>query len=491
MKKLNIAYVATESVPFAKVGGLADVVGALAKTIKKTNPNSNIFLFLPFYRTVRDFIVTNHIQMKLLTSFEVKMDDKKQKAEVFEISYENINCYFINQPFYFNRDGIYVDLNTGSDYLDSLERFTFFSKAVLETLKRLNIIPDIIQVNDWQTSLIPVFIKTDLNYKEFFEKTKCILLIHNLSYQGIFSVDQYNITGLDWKHFNKEELEFYGYINLLKGGIVYSDCIITVSETYAREIQTVEYGNGLEDILQKKNSDKKLFGIVNGVDYEEWDPSKDIYLKNKYNINYDFESLDNKIKIKKMFLEENGIKKPDISKPVVSIISRLVDQKGFDIIFQIIEEIINLGVYFVALGTGKKEYEQKLKEIKEKYPSNVITFIEFNVPLSHYIEAASDIFILPSRFEPCGLNQLYSLRYGAIPVARRTGGLADTLKNNENAFLFEKYSPEEFLNTLQKAVDTYKNDKVKWLKMLEKGMKERWDWEKSAKKYLEIYFNLL
>lgn len=490
MKKLNIVYVATESVPFAKVGGLADVVGALAKNIKKLSPDIKVSLFLPFYKTIKDFIATNNIPMKLLKSFEVKVDDKKQKAEIFEVIYENINCYFVNQPLYFDRDGIYIDVNTGSDYSDSLERFTFFSKAVIETLKHINIAPDIIQVNDWQTSLIPVFLKVDPDYIGFFKNTKSILLIHNLSYQGIFSVDQYNIIGLDWKHFNKDELEFYGYINLLKGGIVYSDCIITVSETYAREIQTVEYGNGLEDILQKKNSEKKLFGIVNGVDYEEWDPSTDVYLKNKYNINYDFDSLDNKTKIKKLFLSENGINKPDITKPAISIISRLVDQKGFDIIFQVIEEIVNLDVYFIALGTGKREYEVKLKEIKDKYPSNVITFTEFNVPLSHYIEAASDIFILPSRFEPCGLNQLYSLRYGTIPVARKTGGLADTLKNNENAFLFEKYSPEEFLDTLKKAVNTYRNDKEKWNKMIEKGMKERWDWQKSAKKYLEIYLSL-
>ncbi len=489
MKNLKLVYVATESVPFAKVGGLADVVGVLSRKVKLMNPDFEVLLFIPFYKTVKEFVSINNIPLNLLKSIDVKIGEANYIAEIFETNYEGVRCFFINQPYFFDRDEIYIDKNTGSDYHDSLERFTFFSKAVLEGLKSINFVPDIIQVNDWQTSLIPIFIRTVPAYLDYYKDTKSILLIHNLSYQGIFSVDQFNIIGIDWKHFNKDELEFYGYINLLKGGIVYSDVIVTVSETYAKEIQTVEYGCGLEDILQRKNAEAKLYGIVNGVDYDEWDPSKDIYLKNKFQLNYDIDSIEKKSIIKKQFLSEH-IKSPDISKPLISIISRLVDQKGFDIIFQVIEEIIKLDVYFVVLGTGKKEYEMKLKEISAKYPHNFIAFTEFNIPFSHYIEAASDIFILPSRFEPCGLNQLYSLRYGTIPVARKTGGLEDTLKDGKNAFLFEKYSPEDFLKTLTKAIEVYRNNPVEWRKIIAEGMKERWDWEKSTKKYTEIYLKL-
>ncbi len=490
-KDIKLLFVASESVPFAKVGGLADVVGALTKNIKKILPDSDVRLFLPFYKTVKDYITVNNISPNLISNLELKMGNKTIPYEVFELGYENIKCYFVNQPSYFERDGIYTDKVTGSDYSDSFERFAFFSKAVLDSCITTNFQPDIIQVNDWQTSLIPVYLKTNSKMEEVFKDTKTVLLIHNLSYQGIFPADLLNFTGIDWKYFNKEHLEFYGYLNLLKGGIVFSVCIITVSKTYAREIQTVEYGNGLEDILHRKFDENKLFGIENGVDYEEWNPSTDIYLKNKFSINYDIESLENKKKIKEMFLKEYGITNPDISRPLISIISRLVDQKGFDIIFQVIDEIISLDTYFAILGTGKKEYENKMLEIKEKYPKNVLSFIEFNIPLSHYIEAASDIFILPSRFEPCGLNQLYSLRYGTIPVARKTGGLADTLKDRKNAFLFERYSPEDFIQALKNAIDTYRNRPKIWEEMIVEGMKERWSWEKSAEKYLEIYYQLI
>ncbi|MGC8765280.1 MAG: glycogen synthase [Brevinematia bacterium] len=489
-KNLKLLFVASEAVPFAKVGGLADVVGALTKSIKRLLPDSDVRLFIPFYKTVKEYFTDSSPGLKLTTNQEIKIADRTIPFEVFEVTNDDVTCYFINQPSYFNRDGIYTDINTNLDYPDSLERFTFFSKAVLETCIKINFKPHIIQVNDWQTSLIPVYLKTNKNYG-FFKETKSVLLIHNLSYQGIFSIDQFNITGIDWKYYNKDGLEFYGHLNLLKGGIVFSDCILTVSETYAKEIQTVEYGNGLEDILHQKNLENKLFGIVNGVDYDEWDPSKDVYLKNRFSINYDIDSLENKKKIKEIFLKDYGIKDPDISKPLISIISRLVDQKGFDIIFQVIEEIVNLDSYFVVLGKGKKEYETKLKEIEKRFWGKVLSFTEFNIPLSHYIEAASDIFILPSRFEPCGLNQLYSLRYGTIPVARRTGGLADTLKDGENAFLFDRYSPEDFLQALKKATDIYRNQPEAWENMVVAGMKERWNWERSARKYIEVYEKIL
>jgi starch synthase len=488
---LKFLFVASEAVPFAKVGGLADVVGALAQSIKKLLPESDVRIVIPCYLTVKNYLNEHLLKPTLLSNFEIKIGTRAVNGEIYELNYKNVVYYFISQPEYFDREGIYVDVETKNDYSDSLERFVFFSRAVLEGLRIISYQPDIIQVNDWQTSLIPVYLKTEQKVNNFYRGIKSVLLIHNLSYQGIFSIDQYYITGLDWKHFNKEELEFYGYLNLLKGGIVFSDCIITVSETYAKEIQTVEYGNGLEEIIKKKADEGKVFGVVNGVDYEEWDPSIDIYLKEKFGINYDFDTIERKKIIKEKFLREYGIANPDVSKPLISIISRLVDQKGFDILFRVIDDIMKLDIYFVVLGTGKREYELKFNELKQIYPENLLAFIEFNIPLSHYIEAAADIFILPSRFEPCGLNQLYSLRYGTIPVARKTGGLADTLKDGKNSFLFERYSPEEFFHTLSKAISVYRNEPEKWHRMIEEGMKERWDWARSAKKYIEIYNKLL
>lgn len=490
-EKMKFLFVASEAVPFAKVGGLADVVGALAYTIKKLLPSSEVRVALPYYYVVKKYFLKNSIKPEKITSFDIKVGNKIMQATIYSFVYKDVTFLFIDQPVYFDREEIYVDKETRADYPDSLERFVFFSKAVIQCCQEISYAPDIIQLNDWQTSLIPVYLKTNAKTIPEFKNSKSILLIHNLSYQGIFPIDQYNITGLDWKLFNKDQLEFYGYLNLLKGGIVFSDCTITVSETYAREIQTVEYGNGLEEVLRKKFEEGKLFGIVNGVDYTEWDPSQDVYIKEKFGINYDVDSIERKLEIKKAFLTEYGVENPDPSMPLISIISRLVDQKGFDIIFRTIEKIMEMNVYFAVLGTGKKEYEYKLLELANRFPGNMFVFIEFNIPLSHYIEAASDIFILPSRFEPCGLNQLYSLRYGTIPVARKTGGLADTLKDGKNSFLFQSYSPDEFLAALRKAIETFRNQPSVWKKMIIEGMKERWCWEKSAKKYLEVYEKIL
>ncbi len=486
--KIKVLIVAGEAVPFAKVGGLADVVGALGKEIQKNG--AEVRIVIPKYTIVYDYIKENNI--KIINSYDitVSIEEKEVKAKVDEVQNDGVIYYFIDSPYYFKRDGIYMDSKTRTDYSDSLERFVFFCKSVLECAKACDFKPDIIQCNDWQTGLVPVYLKTFYKLDSFFKTTYSIYSIHNLSYQGIFPVEQFTITGLDWKYFSVNELEYYGHLNMLKGGIVFSDMIITVSETYAREIQMSEFGNGLEGILKVKASQKKLFGIVNGADYKEWNPAVDIHMKNKYKMNYDFSTLDRKKKIKEMFLKDSGFKNPDPDKPVIGIISRLVDQKGFDLIFEIMDELLKLGVYFVVLGTGKTEYENKLETIRERYPDKTAVFIEFNIPLSHYIEAASDIFLMPSRFEPCGLNQLYSLKYGTIPVVRNTGGLADTVKDGKTGFVFNDYNPDEFLNTLKKAVQTYRSTPDKWNKIMENAMKEDWSWERAAKKYYELYESL-
>jgi len=487
-EKLKLLIVASEAVPFAKVGGLADVVGALSSEIQKNN--IEVKVVIPKYEVVYKYIEENKVKINGIQDISVTIEDREIRGKVEEVVYNDVHYCFIDNPHYFKRDGIYLDSKTRTDYADSLERFVFFCKAVLESTKVLDFKPDIIQCNDWQTGLVPVYLKTLYRMDSFFKSTKSVYSIHNLSYQGIFPVEQFPITGLDWKYFTVNELEYYGHINLLKGGIVFSDIIITVSETYAKEIQTSEFGNGLEGILQSKAAQKRLFGIVNGADYNEWNPTIDIYIKNKYNLNYDFSTIENKKKIKIEFLKENGIKDPDSSLPLLGIVSRLVDQKGFDLIFEVIDEIFSLGVYFTVLGSGKTEYENRLKAIQEKYPDRAIIFIAFDIPTSHYIEAASDMFLMPSRFEPCGLNQLYSLKYGTVPVVRYTGGLADTVKDGKTGFVFHSYNPEDFLACLKQAVSLYKTAPDKWMKMVENAMKEDWSWGRAAKRYSELYEEL-
>ncbi len=488
-EKIKVLIVAGEAVPFAKVGGLADVVGALGKEIGKNN--TEVRIVIPKYTIVYDYIEQNKVRIENSKDITVQVEDREIKAKIEEVVYEGVVYYFIDSPVHFKRDGIYMDSKTRTDYSDSLERFVFFCKAVLEGTKIFNFKPDIIQCNDWQTGLVPVYLKTLYKLDSFFKDTYSIYSIHNLSYQGIFPVEQFTITGLDWKYFSVNELEYYGHLNLLKGGIVFSDIIITVSETYAEEIQTSEFGNGLEGILKVKASQNRLFGIVNGADYKEWNPSIDVHLKEKYNLNYDFPTLENKKKLKELFLKDCGLQNTSPDIPLLGMVSRLVDQKGFDLVFEIINDLLKTGVYFTVLGTGKTEYENRLRTIKERYPNQTAIFIDFNIPLSHYIESAADIFLMPSRFEPCGLNQLYSLKYGTIPVVRKTGGLADTVKDGKTGFVFSSYSPEEFLNTLVKAVHIYKTEPEKWNKMVENAMSEDWSWDKAAKKYCRLYENLI
>jgi starch synthase len=487
-EKIKLLVVASESVPFAKVGGLADVVGALGKEL--FNKGMDVRIVIPEYTCVQDYIKENQISILNSHEISIPLESGTAKGKVDEINYDGVTYYLIDNPHYFKRDGIYIDSKTKNDYSDSLERFTFFCKSALEAAKIFDFRPDIVQSNDWQTSLVPVYLKTVYKVDPFYKSIKSILLIHNLSYQGIFPVEQFTITGLDWKYFTVNGLEYYGHLNLMKGGIVFSDTVVTVSETYAREIQTAEYGNGLEGITKNKAAQNKLLGIVNGVNYQEWNPQIDIYLKQKYNLNYQLSSFENKKKIKELFLKEHGIVAPNMRKPLIGMISRLVDQKGFDLLFEIIDGLLKDGIYFTLLGTGKYEYETRLKAIKEKYPEQALVFIGFDIPLSHHIEAASDIFLLPSRYEPCGLNQLYSMKYGSVPVVRNTGGLADTVKDGKTGFIFNDYSPEELLITLKKAVELYENSHEKWLKMVETGMNENWSWDRAAQKYLDLYKTL-
>lgn len=487
--KIKVLIISSEAVPFAKVGGLADVAGSLAK--RMTEAGVDVRIVIPKYSEVSKNI--QELKLKCLDKREltisIENDEESGVVELYE--YHKVKYLFIDKPELFQRDGIYMDYQTKQDFSDNLRRFVFFSKAALEAAKSFDFQPDLVHSHDWQTGLIPVYLKTIHKLDSFYHQTKSVFTVHNLAYQGIFPVEQFTITGLDWKYFTINGLEYYGHLNLMKGGIVFSDITTTVSETYATEVQTPEYGNGLEGVMSDKANYGALFGIMNGVDYDEWNPKVDTHLKEHFNLNYDLDKLANKKKIKMQFLKENGISNPDDKKPLVGIISRLADQKGWDIIFEIVDQLLSEDIYFTVLGTGKYEYENKLKNLREKYPDNMIVFIGFNIPTSHYIEAASDIYLAPSRFEPCGLNQLYSLRYGAIPLVRQTGGLADTVKDNKTGFSFRNYSPEELLKTFHKAVEKYKTQPDKWKKMVATAMNEDWSWKIATEKYLELYKRLV
>lgn len=455
-KGLKVLMVSSEVVPFSKTGGLADVVGSLPLAINKLGVD--IRVATPRYKSVKIY------------GNEARLDD-------------DVPVYFIEDEGYFMRDNLYGD--KAGDYPDNLERFTSFSKKVLEILKDLDFKPDIIHCNDWQTALIPAYLKTILKDDPFYAGIKTVFTIHNIGYQGLFPKEEFPKTGLGWDLFSIDGLEFYGKVNILKGGLVFSDIITTVSPTYAREIQTKEFGYGLDGVLAQRKD--FIFGIVNGVDYDEWNPSKDKELQ------YHFSStkIDGKDKEKIALQREGGLKE-DVNAPLIGIISRLADQKGLDIISQIIEPLLDMEVQLILLGTGDEKYHILFERMKRKHPKKASIHLKFDAVLAKKIYAGSDMFLMPSRYEPCGLGQLISLRYGTIPIVRKTGGLADTIieynpKTGEgNGFVFERYDADELFGTIRRAVDLYK-DKGTWRKLVLKAMKCDFSWEGSAKKYIELY----
>ncbi len=455
-KGLKVLMVSSEVVPFSKTGGLADVVGSLPLAIDKLGVD--IRVVTPRYKSVKIY------------GNEARLDD-------------DVPVYFIEDEGYFMRDNLYGD--KAGDYPDNLERFAFFSKKVLEILKDLDFKPDIIHCNDWQTALIPAYLKTILKDDPFYAGIKTVFTIHNIGYQGLFPKEEFPETGLGWDLFSIDGLEFYGKVNILKGGLVFSDIITTVSPTYAREIQTKEFGYGLDGVLAQRKD--LIFGIVNGVDYDEWNPSRDKELQYHFSPT----KIDGKDKEKIALQREGGLKE-DVNAPLIGIISRLADQKGLDIISQIIEPLLDMKVQLILLGTGDEKYHILFERMKRKHPKKASIHLKFDAVLAKKIYAGSDMFLMPSRYEPCGLGQLISLRYGTIPIVRKTGGLADTIieynpKTGEgNGFVFERYDADELFGTIRRAVDLYK-DKGTWRKLVLKAMKCDFSWEGSAKKYIELY----
>jgi starch synthase len=396
-------------------------------------------------------------------------------------------AYFIQNDRYFDREGFYGTAE--GDYHDNAERFAFFSRAVLEMAKALKWIPDILHLNDWQTSLAAVYLKTLYKADPVFAQTRSLFTIHNMAYQGLFPKYMLPMTGIGWEEFQHEKLEFYDQVNYLKAGLVYSDALNTVSERYSLEIQTDEFGHGLQGVLKSRAS--SLYGILNGLDNDEWNPATDKEIPAQYTV----KNHEKKEASKKKLLEEMGLKfNEDV--PVVGLVSRLTDQKGLDLIAEIIENFLALDVQFVVLGTGEARYHTLLEGLIQKFPGKLAAALKFDQRLSKMIYAGSDMFLMPSRFEPCGLGQMISMRYGTIPIVRKTGGLADTVENlspdggKGTGFVFDDYRGEDLLFAIKRAVGAFHQPKL-WKGLVKRAMVQDFSWDVSAGKYLDLYREIL
>ncbi len=482
--KRKVLFASGEAVPFAKVGGLADMVSALSKAL--IQKKEDVRIIIPKYRSVTEYMKKHNIKVENTYHASIELHDRIYAFTIEEVLYQENFFMFIDIPEFFDREHPYTDSETGKDHPDNLLRFVIFDRAVLETCKIISWIPDIIHCHDWHMGLIPLFKEALPEYSSAFFNTRTVFTIHNLAYQGVFPVDQYSLLGVDWKYFHVDGLEYYRHINFMKGGIVFSKAVNTVSKTYAEEIKTESLGSGLEGIIQKQEELAIFRGIMNGVDYTEWDPSIDTVLKEKYQLNYTLETLANKEKIKALYAKENKIKLTKDT-PLIGMITRLYDQKGLDIFLECVEDLLKQKIAFTILGTGKKEYENRLLELSEKYPSLMNVTIGFSIERSHEIEAASDMFLMPSQYEPSGLNQLYSLRYGTVPIVHRTGGLADSVSDGKTGFVFSNYHPSDLYGTILKATTMWRENKIAWDKIVKTGMKEDWSWKRSAKGYIDMY----
>jgi len=456
---MKIAICASEVVPFAKTGGLADVAGALPPELELLN--QEVIVIMPRYKGIQ----------------APKFKIQRLSPDIsYSIIGKKLKVYFVEKDIYFNRDGLYVDKN--GDYPDNLDRFSYYSRRALDLLKEINFKADLIHCHDWQSALIPVYAKTLYQDDPFYKDTKTVLTIHNIGYQGIFAKEEFPKLGLDWSLFNMEMLEFYGKINILKAGIVFSDLVNTVSKAYSKEIQTKEFGFGLEGILNKRRA--SVFGIINGLDYSIWNPQTDKFITK----NYTSKCIQDKYKNKEDLQKICGLA-PKNDVPLFGIVSRLAQQKGFDILTDVIEKICKMDLELVILGTGDLKYHAILENISKKYPKVISLYLKFDDSLAHKIYAGSDIFLMPSKYEPCGLGQMISMSYGTIPLVFKTGGLADTV-NSDNGFVFDKYTKEDLTKTIESAIKAFR-DKKKWPALIKKAMQCNFSWKESAKKYLALY----
>ncbi|MCX7877097.1 MAG: glycogen synthase GlgA [Ignavibacteria bacterium] len=488
-KGLNILFCTSEVTPYSKTGGLADVSNSLPQELAAAG--HAVRIITPKYGPMDERRLRVY-EIKRLVNIEVPVADRITTCNIkssFIVSPKGkVQVFLIENNEYFRENSPYVDEKTGKDYENNDERFIFFNRAIVQVLGLLGWKPDIIHCNDWQTGLIPAYIKTIYAKDPLLQNVKSVFTIHNIAFQGLFPYESFLKSGLPHNIWNEEGVEYYNQFSFLKTAIVYSDAITTVSENYAREIATThEYGMGFEGLLKTRKKD--LFGILNGVDYSVWNPEKDNLIPFRYNaMELPLKRENKKVLCKKFGIEYNS------ETPLIGIISRLTDQKGFDLIKKIMPDLMKENVNFILLGTGDKNYQKFFEGIKKKFPKKVGLHFGFSEELAHLIEAGSDIFLMPSKYEPCGLNQMYSLKYGTIPVVRKTGGLADTIteyKNGKgNGFTFDKYDASELMKAVKKALKLYKN-REEWIKLIRNAMSYDYSWQVSARKYIDLYKTLL
>ncbi len=474
---MHIAFAASECVPFSKTGGLADVVGALPRALAALG--HQVSVYVPRYRQTK----LNDPQT-VVRSITIPFDDKYRFCSVVAAGASSgVRFYFVEYPQYFDREALYG--SPAGDYPDNAERFAMFSRAVLEASKILGV-PHVFHCHDWQSALVPVMLRTLYAEDPAFREVATVFTIHNMGYQGLFPPDTLPLLMLPWDLLTISKMEFFGQVNFLKGALVLSDYVTTVSRKYSQEIQTTEYGFGLEGVLRQRAA--TVTGILNGVDYDEWSPQTDKFAVAKYSP----QDLSGKLKCKHELLHAFGVTSADSKVPVIGIVSRFAAQKGFDLIAQIMDRLAREEMIVVALGAGDRPYEEMFLRLNKQFPNKIAVKVAYDNAIAHKIEAGADMFLIPSRYEPCGLNQIYSLKYGTVPIVRATGGLDDTIEpwdartGKGTGFKFTDYTGEALLATIKQALLAYR-DPSSWQTLMRNGMSRDFSWGASAREYGKIY----
>jgi len=483
LKPLNILFTASEVVPFAKTGGLADVAGALPKALKALG--HNVIVVMPRYYQI-DKAKLEYIPGPLGVSMG-PMGELWAGVYRSELPGSDVPIYFIDYELFYGRRGLYDE--NGFAFRDNDNRFVFLSKAAFMLAKRLDFAPDIIHANDWHTAAMPLLRNSRFAGEELFDQSATVLTLHNLQHQGYCFKGVVDVLEVGWEHFNPMELESFDGVNLLKGGIAHADVVTTVSRKYAHEIQTPEFGFGLDTHIRAHSH--KLFGILNGVDYTEWSPANDAYTVEAF----DIDAMEGKAACKRALQEHFGLPHDDV--PLIGFVGRFAEQKGIEVIASAIERLLYLDVQIVMLGAGERWAEVYFGEIALRFPHRFALHVGYSNALAHQIEAGSDLFLMPSLFEPCGLNQIYSLRYGTLPIVRATGGLDDTIENYDpmtgegTGFKFDFATPDALYHTVKWAVDTWRYVPEHFEQMQRRAMEARYSWEEAARAYEDLYYHAL
>jgi starch synthase len=475
---MRILAVTPEANPFASSGGLAEVIYGLASALVRLG--HEVTVVLPLYRRVRE---SGHPLTFTGHTLSIPISWKTLPAEIYQAKIGEVNFYFISQDALYNRDGLYR--TSFGDFEDNAERFIFFSRAVVEMIEALELECDVCHAHEWQTGLVPVYLRTLYGDRPRLQRLPVVYTVHNVGYQGIFSAYDLPLTGLGWELLSPKALEFYGKLNLMKGGLVFADLLSTVSSKYREEIMTPKYGFGLEGLFLERA--QELYGILEGVDYSRWDPARDPYLAAPY----DADNLEGKQACKAALARRFGLNL-NLARPLIGVTTRFFERKGIDLVENILDDLMKLEVGFVIQGTGEERHQYLLQEFSLKYSDRMGLVDGYDDELAHQIIAGADIFLMPSRYEPCGLDQLYCLRYGTIPVVRATGGLDETIQEHDpgtgegNGFKFQGCTPAEFLGAVQKALAVYQ-DHPAWEALMRKNMALDFSWDTVAPKYLELY----